>query len=260
MSSDRPLLSIKNLAVTLGGRPIIRPGTSLSLFPGEIVGLLGPNGSGKSTLLRSICGLARKSVGAVQFGRDATDSMKPIERARHCAYVAQSEQFTSAYTVLESVLMGRYPHIARFGSYGYADYAAARAALGRVDLEEFEGRKVTELSGGEAARVVIARALAQAPPVLLLDEPTAALDPKHAAAIMSLIRELADEGKAILMALHEVNLALTYTNRIIFLKDGEILGDTPTSAVTADQLEEVYDISWEIWQLGGQGRRVVVPL
>lgn len=260
MNDDSPLLSINNLSVVLGGRAIIRSGMSFSLAPGEVVGLLGPNGSGKSTLLRAICGLRKKSGGVVRFGSDDIDSMKPVERALNCAYVAQSEQFVSAYTVLESVLMGRYPHVARFGAYGYGDYVAARAALRRVDLENFEERRVTELSGGEAARVVIARALAQASPILLLDEPTAALDPKHAATIMDLIRELADEGKTILMALHEVNLALSYTDRILFLRSGGILCDTPASEVSADMLQEVYDISWEIWQLGEDGRRVVIPV
>lgn len=254
-------LLVKNLSVHLGGKEILhRDDMSFSLAPGEIVGILGPNGSGKSTLLRAISGLVRKSAGVVQFGKKDADSMNPRERAIACAYVAQSEQFTSAYTVLESVLMGRYPHLTRFATYRDEDYDIALSSLQRVHLEGFEDRRVTELSGGEGARVVIARALAQASPFLLLDEPTAALDPKHAQLIMNLVRELASEGKAILMALHEVNLALSCTDRILFLQNGRLLEDTPSSEVSGDLLENVYGISWEIWQLGENGRRLVVPL
>ena len=261
MYDTKPSLLVKNLSVHLGGKEILhRNSMSFSLNPGEIVGILGPNGSGKSTLLRAVSGLIRKTAGVVQFGARDADSMNARERAVACAYVAQSEQFTSAYTVLESVLMGRYPHLTRFASYHGRDYDIALASLKRVHLEGFEHRRVTELSGGEGARVVIARALAQASPFLLLDEPTAALDPKHAQLIMNLVRELASEGKAILMALHEVNLALSCTDRILFLQDGHLLSDTPSIDVNGDLLENVYGISWEIWQLGDNGRRVVIPL
>lgn len=260
MTYNKPLLLVQNLSARLGGKEILHgDGLSFSLREGEIVGLLGPNGSGKSTLLRAISGIVRTQPGAVRFGQREGSAMTTRERALHCAYVAQSERFTAAYTVIESVMMGRYPHIARFGSYRAQDFEIALDALDRVDLGGFENRKVTELSGGEAARVVLARALAQGTPVMLLDEPTAALDPQHAQSVMSLLRKLASQGKTILIALHEVNLALSNTDRILFLQDGRLRSDTASGNVGADLLQDVYGISWEIWELGETGRKVVVP-
>lgn len=260
MSVAAPSLLVKDLSVTLGGKEILHgDGMSFSLFPGEIAGVLGPNGSGKSTLLRAISGLVRKSGGVVHLGARDAGSMSARERAVACAYVAQSEPFASAYTVLESVLMGRYPHLPRLAPYGAEDRDIALAALARVGLDGFGERRVTELSGGEGARVVIARAIAQASPLLLLDEPTAALDPRHARLIMNLAREVASEGRTVLMALHEVNLALSGADRILFLQKGRLLRDTPSSEVDGDLLESVYGISWEIWQLGESGRTVAVP-
>lgn len=260
MTYGKSRLLVQNLSARLGGRDILHGGSlSFSLREGEIAGLLGPNGSGKSTLLRAISGAVRTQPGAVRFGEREGSAMRPRERALHCAFVAQSERFTAAYTVLESVMMGRYPHIARFGSYHAQDFEIALSALDQVDLGGFENRKVTELSGGEVARVVIARALAQASPVLLLDEPTAALDPHHAHMIMRLLHKLAAEGKTILMALHEVNLALSNTDRILFLRSGRLLRDVASESVDASLLQDVYGISWEIWELGESGRKVVVP-
>lgn len=254
-------LSIKSLSVTAGGREILRPDSlSFELSPGEIVGLLGPNGSGKSTLLRTICGLVKKNGGAVNYGEKDTDTMKPKELARTFGYVAQSEKFTSAYTVIESVLMGRYPHMSRFQDYGKEDYRIAHDSLCRVGLEHFDGRIVTELSGGEASRVVIARVLAQQTPVLLLDEPTAALDPKHSMTIMSLLRKLASEERSILIALHDINLALGGVDRVIFLKDGAIVDDRSASSVDEDILEQVYDLPWEIVHREESERTVAIPI
>lgn len=256
-----PSLFVKDLSVTLDGVEILRGGgVSFSLFPCEITGILGPNGGGKSTLLRAISGLVRKSGGSLRFGTRDADSMSFKERAVACAYAAQNEQFTSAYSVLESVLMGRYPHLPRFASYSSDDRRASLGALERVGLGGFENRRVTELSGGESARVVIARALAQASPLLLLDEPTAALDPKHAQLIANLTREIASEGKTVLMALHDVNLALSGVDRILFLREGRLISDRPSSEVSGDLLKSVYGISWEIWPLGDEGKRVAVPL
>jgi len=262
MNTDKISLSVQNLSVRLRGKDILRgDGLSFSLREGEIAGLLGPNGSGKSTLLRAITGLVPRGGGVVRFGDEAPGRFpNPRERALLCAYVAQNEQFTAAYTVIESVMMGRYPHISRFGSYRAADYELASDALKRVDLGGFENRRVTALSGGEAARVVIARALAQATPVLLLDEPTAALDPRHAMMVSRLLRDLASEGKAILVAMHEVNLALGCTDRILFLRGGRLVSDTAADAVDEKLLRSVYGISWEIWKLGSSGRRFVLPI
>ena len=243
-----------------GGRQILKPAsTTFEASSGEIVGLLGPNGSGKSTLLKSICGLMKKTSGAVAYNSRETDVMSRKECARTFGYMSQSEVFTSAYTVMESVVMGRYPHLRSFSNYGTEDYDIARASLRRVELDDFEGRFVTELSGGESARVVIARALTQQTPVLLLDEPTAALDPRHSHILMKLLRELASEGRIILIAIHDINLALNGVDRMIFLKNGEIVSDSETSLVDAPLLELVYDIPWRVSDADERGRIFAIP-
>lgn len=257
MNAYSTTMEVRNMAVRLGGRDILPGGLSFSMSGGEVAGLLGPNGSGKSTLLKAISGLVKPSAGSVSFREREASAMPARERALCCAYVAQQETAAAAYTVLESVLMGRYPHIRRFGTYRDTDYDAAETALERVGMSGFESRRVTELSGGERARVFLARAIAQASPVLLLDEPTAALDPKSADLVMRLVRELAGEGRTVLMALHEVNLALSGASRILFLKGGRLHNDTPAEDVGEELLESIYGISWEIWTLGA--RRVAVP-
>ncbi|MDR1472530.1 MAG: ABC transporter ATP-binding protein [Synergistaceae bacterium] len=252
------MLSVKNLAVSLSGREIILPETmSFEIGRGEIAALLGPNGSGKSTLLGALCGLVKKQGGGILYDSIDVESLTARERAKIFAHVPQSERPTSDYTVLESVVMGRYPHLKSFDGYNRDDYEIARESLRRVDLAGFEERIVTKLSGGEAARTVIARALAQDSPVLLLDEPAAALDPKHARIIMDLTKELAGEGRTILMAMHDINLAISSSDRLIFIVGGSIADDMPSLRVTEDVLERVYGISWEIWSTGGDASKLV---
>ena len=260
MTTEQSTLTVNSLSVYAGGREILKPGaTSFKASSGEIVGLLGPNGSGKSTLLKSICGLIKKASGAVAYNGRETDMMNRRECARTFGYVSQSESFSSAYTVMESVVMGRYPHLRSFDDYSQEDYDIARESLRRVELENFEERMVTELSGGESARVVIARALTQQTPVLLLDEPTAALDPRHSHILMSLLRELASEGRIILIAIHDINLALNGVDRMIFIKGGEIVSDREASLIDAPLLEQVYDIPWRISAADERGRIFAIP-
>ena len=172
------MLSVENLRVELSGK-IILSDVSFRMNYGEVTGLLGPNGSGKSTLIRSIAGLVRKRGGRITLGGCDLGVISPKRRARTLAYVPQNTSFEAPYTVLESVVMGRYPHLGRFGRYGRNDYKISSEALEKGGLAGFEERVVTTLSGGESARVSIARALTQDSPVILLDEPMVSLDPKH---------------------------------------------------------------------------------
>jgi iron complex transport system ATP-binding protein len=252
------MLSVRNVGVALAGHEVIFPETmSFEIGHGEIAALLGPNGSGKSTLLGAISGLVKKQRGEVLYDGAGVAALAAKDRARIFASVPQSERFSSDYTVLESVVMGRYPYLKSFDGYSAPDYEIARGALERVGLSGFGGRIVTRLSGGEAARVVIARALTQDSPVMLLDEPAAALDPKHALIIMDLMRELAAEGRIILMAMHDINLAISSSDRLLFVVNGSLAGDMPASEVSEDVLERAYGIPWEIWSAGETSSRLI---
>jgi iron complex transport system ATP-binding protein len=155
--------------------------------------------------------------------------------------------------------MGRYPHLKRFENYSAKDFEIARLSMQRLSLDGFEKRTVTELSGGESARVAIARALAQDTPVLLLDEPTAALDPKYSLDVMRIAKDLADEGRVVIAAIHDINLAMTVADRLIFLKEGTIVYDREPNDIDVRILEYVYDIPWELFTAGTKGRRVAFP-
>jgi iron complex transport system ATP-binding protein len=253
------MLSVKNLLVELSGKRILSGSVSFSIRPGEVVALLGANGSGKSTLIRALIGLVKKSAGEIFYNGDDTGLLPPKLKARMFAYVPQNIIFQSAYTVIESVVMGRYPHIKRFGRYEKIDFEMAVSSLENVGLSDFRDRIVTTLSGGEAARVAFARALTQDTPVLLLDEAMSALDPKHAIGMMASMRQLASEGRMLLVAMHDINLALNNTDRVIFLKNGGIYGDIKTANIDERILEGVYDIPWKIWSTDDGKKLVAIP-
>jgi iron complex transport system ATP-binding protein len=204
-------------------------------------------------------GLVKKSSGEIFYNGTNIDSLSSKQKARIFAYVPQNTVSHSSYTVIESVVMGRYPHIKRFGYYGKKDFALAASSLEIVGLSGFEDRTVATLSGGETARVAFARALTQDTPILLLDEPLSALDPKHAIDMMSLIRKLADEGRMLFSVMHDINLTLNNTDRMIFLKSGGIYGDIKTHNVDEKILEGVFDISWEIWSTENHKKLVAIP-
>jgi iron complex transport system ATP-binding protein len=254
------VLSIESLSVYLGGKEILKGGAmSFRAEQGQVVGILGPNGCGKSTLLGSICGLIKKSGGRITLDGSDVSALKTKDRALMFSHVEQNERLSAAYTVLESVVMGRYPHLKSFENYSVQDFEIARAAIHRLSLGGFEKRLITELSGGESARVSIARALAQDSPILLLDEPTAALDPKHSLKVMRVARELAEEGRIVIAAIHDINLAMLYTDRLIFLKEGTIISDRKSRDVDGRILEYVYDVPWVLFETGAMNRRVAFP-
>ncbi|MDR1650949.1 MAG: ABC transporter ATP-binding protein [Synergistaceae bacterium] len=253
------MLSVKNLSVALSGSAILKD-VSLDAGSGRVTALLGPNGSGKSTLLKAILGVIKKTGGKIAFKDTDFASIDLKARARICSCVHQNVLFSSPYTVLEYVLMGRYPHLGSFDYYGLSDYRMAREMIKRVGLAGFEERIVTTLSGGEAARTAIAQALTQDSPVMLLDEPTAALDPRHSMIVSEIIGELAAEKRVVLMAVHDVNMALDCSDRLIFLKNGAVYKDMDSRDITGGILRDVYDIPWEILPVGNDGRRAAIPV
>jgi iron complex transport system ATP-binding protein len=252
------MLTVKNLSVKTANSKILDD-VSFDTDSGEIVCILGPNGSGKSTLIKTVLGLVKKHAGDILYDGADISGLRPKERARLFSYVPQNTAQSSLYTVLESVVMGRYAHLGRFERYSARDFEMALAAVARVGLSGFEDRIVSTLSGGEAARVACARAITQDTPVMMLDEPTSALDPKHSIAITSVIRELADEGRIILVTMHDINLALNCTDRLILLKGGRIYGETPSKAVGEELLRGLYDIPWEIWSVSDGKKLVAIP-
>jgi iron complex transport system ATP-binding protein len=159
----------------------------------------------------------------------------------------QNTASNSSFTVLETVVMGRYPYLGTLGSYTKRDFEIARDAIRRTGLSGFEDRAASSLSGGETATVMLARSLAQDTPVILLDEPMSSLDPGHALAIADIIKELAASGKLLIVSMHDVNMALNHSDRLILLKNGRIFGDIPAARADRNILAGLYGISWEIW-------------
>ena len=210
---------------------------------GELVGLIGPNGAGKSTLLRTISGLVRRQEGSVSLeGRDV-DEMSPKEVARTLALVPQLAPYTYGFTALEVVIMGRYPHMGRFQVEGASERRAALDAMRLTRVDGFVDREVTTLSGGERQRVFVARALAQHPRLLLLDEPTTNLDIQYQLQVMELVRGLTREGLPAVAALHDLSLAARYCDRLVLLAGGRVLAEgLPWEVLTPENIDSAFGV------------------
>jgi iron complex transport system ATP-binding protein len=214
-------LTIAHLSAAYDKRPALSD-LSLTATAGQIVGLIGPNGAGKSTLLRVLSGTLARSSGNVYLGSLDLVRVPASERARLVAMV---------------------PHLPRFGGERARDYAIARQAMQRTDTWDLAERQACELSGGEQQRVLLARALAQEPQVLLLDEATAHLDLKHQIATLNFVRRLAQSGLVVIAALHDLNLAALYADRLALLSGGRLLTyDAPAQVLTPDWLRAAYDV------------------
>ena len=225
--------------------PLVLSEFSLELRAGEFVGIIGPNGSGKSTLVRALSRTLKPSLGSVQTGElDLYADLKAREAAQRIGVVPQDTSVTLDFTVREVVHMGRAPHLPRspFASETPEDERIVTESLLAAGVSDLADRVVTTLSGGERQRVLLARALAQQPEVLLLDEPTAHLDLRHQAELLVLAGRLAhDAGKAVLAVLHDLNLAAAYCDQLVLLSGGHIAAQgTPAEVLTADTLQRVY--------------------
>jgi iron complex transport system ATP-binding protein len=250
-------LACRQVDVSLGGVPILR-GVDLSVGTGEWVSLLGPNGAGKSTLLRFVCGLVR-GTGTLEIGGRSAASMSRRDRARLVALVPQAPTVPAGITVADYVLLGRTPHLSPLGVEGPGDLAAVHAALARLDLLGFAERVLSTLSGGERQRVFIARALAQGAPVLLLDEPTTALDVGHQQQVLNLVDQLRHEqGLTVLSTMHDLTLAGQYADRLVLLDAGRVVAaGTATEVLTEDNVRRYYGAHVRIVTDGD--RPMVVP-
>jgi ABC-type cobalamin/Fe3+-siderophores transport system ATPase subunit len=235
---------------------------SIELERGTIVGLLGPNGSGKTTLLRIVAGVLRPDSGAVTIAGRPIGQMTRRELARRIAVVPQETHSAFDFSVIDMVLMGRYPHLGTFELEGAADQAIARDALAATGTAELEMRPFATLSGGEKQRVVIASALAQASDVLLLDEPTAALDLGYQFEITALLRRLnADRGTTMIVSTHDLNLAAALCERVVLLKQGRVIAHGGTEeTLTAENIRQLYAIDADVQFHPLAGHLTVVPL
>ena len=250
-------LRAERVSAGYGARTVLRD-VDLQIAGGEVVALIGPNGAGKSTLLRVLAGLLRPSLGRVTLGDTDLATLERRAVARRVAVVPQVFDTLFPFTVREIVTLGRTPHRGALGLLGADDAnAVARAleALGSADLAD---RRIDRISGGERQRAVLAMALAQEPDVLLLDEPTAHLDPAHQLATLELVRRLArDRGLAVLAIVHDANLA-ALADRVAVLRDGAIVRDAaPLDALTPDLVASVFGDGWTVTR--HDGRPVVIP-
>jgi iron complex transport system ATP-binding protein len=240
------VLEGRDLRVVLGGREVLH-GVTAGLAAGTLTALVGPNGSGKSTLLRALAGIRKPESGRVFFGDTPIDTMARRDLAKRISFLPQDTRCDFAFTVEETVQMGRHPHRGRFEPLGRTDREAVEHAIALCDLESLRLRTVDRLSGGERQRVAIARCLATEPDVILLDEPTAHLDLEHALTILALCRSLTDRGGTVALATHDLGAVLRYANAAIVLHAGSLVGaGAPAEIITPDVCRTVFAVNAEV--------------
>lgn len=226
------LLEAANLSVTRRNRPVLR-GVNLTVTEGEVIGLIGPNGAGKTTLMRALLGLVPATA-----DRNTLAAMTPRDRGRRVAWLPQAREIAWPVDVETLITLGRLPHLAAGQRAGVADAAVVDRVLAQMALEPFRHRTATRLSGGEQARVLIARTLAQDTPLLMADEPIAGLDPAHQISTMATFSALAGEGRSVLVSLHDLGLAARHCTRLVVLAEGAVVADGPPAVVLTPALVE----------------------
>jgi iron complex transport system ATP-binding protein len=255
------LLEARDLSFAYGERPVLR-GVGITVRRGEIVGVLGPNGSGKSTLVRILSGVLAGYTGSARLDGEEIDRAPRRKLARALAVVPQEPVFGFPFTAMEIVLMGRHPHLAGLAFESESDLRLAMTALERCGVAELAARPIHELSSGERQRVVFARALAQQPRALLLDEPASFLDVRHQVEIYDIVRRLAtEEGCGVLTVMHDLNLAAEYCDRIYLIQNGRIEAEGPTEEVfTYTNLTRVFRTEVYVDTNALTGKLLVIPL
>ncbi|MDP2327239.1 MAG: ABC transporter ATP-binding protein [Dehalococcoidia bacterium] len=253
-----PLLEVRDLRVLIGARALV-DGVSLEVSAGEVVGLVGPNGAGKSTLMRAATG-GRAGAGEIRVNGRALATYAKRDLFRILAVVQQLPEAPATMTVRDLVLLGRFPHLGLLGRESTRDLAVVEASIVRAGCEAFAGRTLGTLSGGERRRAFIARALAQEPRLLLLDEPTANLDAEAHAEILALLRRLAGKGVGVLVVLHDLSYAAAYCDRMVLMHEGRLVVEgPPTRVVTAEHIGAVYGRHVRVLPHPEGGAPLVVP-
>jgi iron complex transport system ATP-binding protein len=254
------MLEIKDIHFRHGGSEAeTLCGVSFRLEPGEMTTLLGPNGSGKTTLFKCISGLWSKQSGSILCNGKDIVSLSPERRAKTLAVVPQEHEPPFPYSVLEAVLMGRASHVSLFSSPSREDYRKAKETMEIVGISHLSERPYTKISGGERQLALIARALAQEAPLLLLDEPTSHLDFRNQVLILKKIRAIVKQkGLTALVTLHDPNHAALFSDHIVMLNAGKVIADGPPSKIISrESLKELYGIDVDIIQYNGSS--VICP-
>ena len=250
-------LTAQGLSVRLAGRVVLRD-VSLALSSGHLVALVGPNGAGKTTLLRALAGLV-PSDGEIRVRGEALSSLPLRARARRFAYLPQGHLMHWPLPARDIVALGRYPHGATDPARLTAkDAEAVLRAMQAADVTEFSERRVTELSGGERSRVALARVLAVEAPVILADEPTSSLDPRHQIDVMKTLRTASDRGGLVIVVTHDLGLAARFADTVLVLSDGRLVSQgAPAEALSEQVMAEVFRIS--AYRAEHQREAVIVP-
>ena len=236
------LLDVRGAHVMLGEVPVVQ-GLDLSVDGGEMVGLIGPNGAGKTTALRALLRLLPLTNGRVLLDGDDITHAKPHTLAGRMAYLPQGQTAHWPLTARRLVALGRLPHLNPWQQMTEADQTAIDKAIAAADIAHLIDRPVTALSGGERARVLLARALCVEAPVLLVDEPVVSLDPQHQLSVMEALKAHAVAGGAVLAVLHDLELAARFCDRLVLMQQGRVVADgSPADVLTNDHLERVYHV------------------
>src|SRR5712671_3718570 len=250
-------LTAQGVGVTLAGRRVLDD-ISLSLSSGHLVALVGPNGAGKTTLLRALAGLV-PSDGAIHVGGEALSSLPLRERAKRFGYLPQGHMVHWPLPARDIVALGRYPHGATDPArLSLRDAEAVLRAMQAADVTEFSERRVTELSGGERSRVALARVFAVEAPIILADEPTSSLDPRHQIDVMKGLRASADTGVLVIVVTHDLGLAARFADQVLVLSEGRLVSQgAPAEALSERVMAEVFRIS--AYRAEYQREAVIVP-
>lgn len=251
-------LAAHSLTVSLGGRRVL-DAIDVTLGGGALIGVVGPNGAGKSTLARALLGLLKPDTGTVTLDGTDVSGLASGVLARQVAYLPQTYAVHWPLSVARLVGLGRLPHLGPFSRIAATDEEAIAAALRDTDTTHLAHRTATELSGGERARVMLARALATGAPALVADEPLTALDPGHQLEIMALLQAQARAGLLVVVVLHDLGLAARFCDRLLLLDAGRLVADgTPDQVLTDEALAQVYGIT--AWRGTMRGQPLLVPL
>lgn len=255
------ILEAHDLYYSYSDKPVLK-GLSLVIQRHHMAGILGPNGSGKTTLLRNISAALKPQSGQVLLDQRDIFSLRRRELARKVAYVPQNAAVDFEFSAFDIAMMGRIPYMKRFQAQRPEDVIAVKRAMEMTGTWALKDRRISELSGGEVQRVMIARALAQQPEILMLDEPTAHLDLQFQMEILELLRQLVDrEGLTVITILHDINLAMQFCDKVLFLQDGSVIADgRPQDVITEQLIREVYHVNVRIWRDDAGGVVCVAPI